>query len=257
MFFVPLAYFMSTRLIGMPAIASWIMIYPVPIVVSTWAFNGTIDAPQLLALIIAMIGIYTLYELGYMDNDTRTVVTERAPTERLNDAEKTFYRRWQWMIALSRFAVVVVAFFVIGKLVRENQTGNWFYLAGLVTILLAFPVYNSLRGRVNLPLHFILVACRFCMPGLILITSHQLQYVIVMIAAFPVINLLERCGEPRYRFAHLAPILGRRNRSRVIYYLMVFQECSSGSEIYLFQMPAKRSEGHQIIPEDSLSIPWL
>lgn len=220
-FFLPMAYFVSTRLEGRAAVASWVMIYPVPLLISVWTVSGhRVDPAGLVALLLAMLATYTLYELGYMDNDTRTVRRESAPTERLRDDEKAFYERARWFIVTLRLVIAFGACFAITALVPANAGGKLIFSLGLLGILTVFPAYNSVRGRVNLPLHFVLVLCRFCLPGMVLVSSDHWTYFGLMIVAFPLINLMERAGEPRYGLPVFGPVLKYRHWSRVIYYLV-------------------------------------
>lgn len=219
-FFVPLAYFLSTRIEGLVALVSWMAIYPLAIVLSVCFVESRLLRPdELVALITAMAATYALYELGYMSNDTRTVRFEAQPTERLDDTQKAFYESNRWLIVGVRMAIVVGLCISIGLLVDDGNThGLVYYLLGLVAIAVTFPVYNSMRGAINLPVHFVLVTCRFCLPGMTVVASDQPGYFFIMLLAFPLINLLERSGEARYGFPWLHALLLRRNHVRVLYY---------------------------------------
>lgn len=220
MFFAPAGYFIRTRLDGGPAVISWLMIYPVPIALSVVVTVGAPDPGQSLALLLAMLVTYALYEVGYMDNDTRTVRHESAPTDRLDDREKAFFaRRWPGILAV-RLGFVVGGCAAIWMLEGYLHRGILTFYLGLIAIAVIFPLYNSVRGRVNLPLHFVLVTCRFCLPGLVLVPSGLPAYLAMMVVAFPMINLLERSGEARYRLPAFSPILEQRTLSRIVYYLV-------------------------------------
>lgn len=218
-FFIPLAYFLSTRVEGRAGLVSWMMIYPIAIIASVCFMQSRLPrVDELLALIVAMLATYTLYELGYMSNDTRTVKFEALPTERLSDAEKAFYEANRRLIVGIRLVFVIAMCGVIGLMAGDNPTGLAWYLSGLTVIAVVFPVYNSTRGSINLPLHLILVTCRFCLPGMTAVASNHMDYLFVMFLAFPLINLLERSGEARYGFPWLHALLLRRNHVRVLYY---------------------------------------
>lgn len=244
-FFVPFAYFIATRLHGKSALASWIMIYPVPLLISVIAYSGEVPAQAgLMALALAIVATYTLYELGYMDNDTRTVRRETNPTERLSSVDKAFYEKWRWLIVASRLAIVVIACLAIERLADRNEPGLRAFYAGLLVLAAVFPAYNSIRGRTNLALQFLLVACRFCLPGMLLIDMNRAGYFSMMIVAFPLINLLERSGERRYRLAMLAPILKYKNLSRVLYYSIAVVGVSALGEV---RMPAMVIFGYFLV----------
>lgn len=218
-FYLPFVYFISTRLGGKAAILSWIMIYPVALLVSVAPDLGGANA--LPAMLLAMLATYSLYELGYMDNDTRTVRGEISPTERLDTGEKDYFGRMGWLIFAVRLVVVVAACSSIAALSCGTPDGRMAFFAGLGVIAIVFPLYNSLRGRANLPLHFVLVVCRFCLPGMVVTTHGFAEYLGMTVAAFPFINLLERAGESRYGLSLFAPLLTFKARVRVIYYLIL------------------------------------
>lgn len=218
-FYLPFGYFVSTRLANKAAVISWIMIYPVALLVSVALELGETHA--LPAILLAMLAIYSLYELGYMDNDTRTVRGEISPTERLDAGEKDYFARMKWLIFVARLTVVLAACIVIDALSSGTPQGRMAFFAGLGVIAIVFLIYNSMRGRANLPLHFVLVMCRFCLPGMVVITHGYAAYLGMTVAAFPLINLLERAGETRYGLSIFAPLLASRAQVRVIYYLVL------------------------------------
>lgn len=220
-FLVPLAYLLGTRLANKRAVASFIAIYPLPIALSVWVYTGSGEPADWLALAMAMLAFYGVYELGYMDNDTRTVRSEVAPTERLSDDEKNFYARARWWIAVLRLAFVAAACVSI-ELLLEGSYSRTLLLMGLMVILVVFPVYNSVRGTTGLPLHLLLTSARFCMPGMVLVPFAHADYFFVMWLAFPFVNLLERAGEPRYGLPFFAPFLSKRDLVRVVYYAVMF-----------------------------------
>lgn len=219
MFYMPLAYFLSTRVPALSSRISWLFIYPLPILLSAWMFRiDPIGPDEILAVVVAMLAVYALYELGYMDNDTRTVAMEDAPTERLSDIEKQFMASRFWIIRMLRLLFIAVCVLAIVGLVEGNRTGKLDYIAGLLVIALVFPLYNTFRGKVCLPLHFVLVVCRFSTPGLVLVDWGHLYYLVSMTLLFPLVNLIERSGEPRYGLAGMYPFYERRDVFRIVYY---------------------------------------
>lgn len=220
-FLVPLAYLLGTRLVNKRAVASFLAIYPLPIVLSVWVYPGRGELVDWLALAMAMLAFYGVYELGYMDNDTRTVRGEATPTERLSDDEKNFYSRARWWIVVLRLAFVAAACVSI-ELLLEGSYSRTALLTGLTVIMVVFPVYNSVRGVAGLPLHLLLTSARFCVPGMVLVPFGLVDYFFVMWLAFPFVNLLERAGEPRYGLSWFAPFLRKRDAVRVMYYAVTF-----------------------------------
>lgn len=218
-FLMPVAYFMATRMADGNAVISWCMIYPVPILLSAYLYGDVSTPASWFAVVLAMIAIYAVYELGYMDNDTRTVKMEWEPTERLSTRDKAVYEKWRKAIIALRLVFVAGVVVGISQLIPVNVAGETLFVLGLLIIPLAFSLYNGSRGRINLPLHFLLVVCRFTLPGMVVVSTGLPQYWVVMLLVFPVINLLERGGEARYRLGFLEPVNRCRNQARIGYYL--------------------------------------
>jgi hypothetical protein len=201
---------------------SWIFIYPLPIILSAWLFRiDPITPDEMLAIALAMLGLYALYELGYMDNDTRTVLVEQSPTERLSDGEKQFFADRFWVIRGLRLLFIAVCVLAVVWLVEGNRAGKLGYIAALLVIALVFPLYNTFRGKACLPLHFLLVVCRFSAPGMVLVDWGHLHYLVTMTLLFPLINLVERSGEPRYGLSEMLVFYERRDVFRVFYYAVL------------------------------------
>ncbi len=221
-FFVPLAYLFATRLQGRLGVLSWVCIYPVPILLSVTLFgHGQLESSSVLAVLLAMLATYGLYELGYMDNDVVTVRREAAPTHRLSSTEQGFYEERYAVIVGLRLLFVGVCALGVVLLVQANSAGEYLFLGGLAVIAIAFQIYNGTRGRINLPLQLVLVSARFCLPGAVAIYWGHVSYLLVMLLCFPLPNLLERSGEPRYRLVFLTMLHTHRHGFRVVYYLLL------------------------------------
>ena len=218
-YYCPFAYFVKSRLKTRVRFLSWLFIYPLPILLGCWLFNSGMSFDDLISVSMAVIATYSLYELGYLQNDSVTIENERSPTLRLTGPEISLVKRLRVSILIVRLGI---SLFFLWMIYHLGQSGFSAFLLTLVIIAVVFPVYNRTRGKINMPLHFILVCCRFCGPALLVYPAPMFLFYLVL--AFPILNLIERSAEPRYdiKWIRWAPFvtLSNQHSGRPIYYLL-------------------------------------
>ena len=215
-FFVPFAYFVSTRLMTVEKVLSWLVIYPASLTLAYFSFTPEITVTATISILVGMITIYTIYELGYIANDTFTVAKETAPTLRLDDYETLFVKS-NWHLIVTVRVSLTITFLILLKIL--NPDGLPLFCLILAILSFAFYFYNKTRGTINIPLHFILVTCRFSGPCMLLMPD--VVFLCFTILAFPIINLLERASEHRYNISWLqGSVISNQNSGRWLYYLI-------------------------------------
>lgn len=225
--FVPFIYFFSTRLKTVEKVSSWLIIYPISIMLayatftdSTFTDSTFTDQGSLAdvgALSIGMIIVYIIYELGYIANDAFTVSQEVNPTLRLSENEISWVKLHWFKIIGVRLIVTMVFLSVASTLAPSGFT---VFCMLLLLMSVSFYLYNQTRGWLNIPLHFVLVVCRFCGPCMLVMP--ELIFLGFTILAFPLINLIERGAEPRYKVQWLQRLVfSNQGSGRWLYYLIV------------------------------------
>ncbi|HIF9062229.1 TPA: hypothetical protein ACX6MH_002418 [Photobacterium damselae] len=160
-------------------------------------------------------------------NDLETVKKEKNPTKRVSYEDILFYEKNKYIIYSIRIAIsIAIMFFYNGS--------NMVYL--LLLILPIFIWYNSIRSRLNLFVHFLLVNLRFTLPIIIVIDEINYMIVFFSVLVFPVINLLERMGEKRFDFPVFQKIHKNINLFRVEYYLVLLLFTIFISNLYPLQV---------------------
>tara|TARA_R110002072_G_scaffold13418_7_gene56201 strand:+ start:35897 stop:36682 length:786 start_codon:yes stop_codon:yes gene_type:complete len=215
MFYIPLAYFFGTRVVTAKARISWCMIYPVPLLLIVFAFGQGFDLEDLVQLILASVCTYTIYELGYIQNDTVTIRSEAQPNLRLGELELEYVSDY-WLVML------LVRLMIAGLLLSSlySAPGFLLYLLSLLILGTVFQIYNRQRGPMNALLHPVLVTARFCGPLMLLLPD--LTVFCYGLLVFPVLNGLERAREPRYGLTRLERIwFANSGSGRWGYYLVV------------------------------------
>lgn len=191
LFYCPFGYFLSTRLETFAAKISWLLVYFVPLLLTVFSFSSALDLISVGYLAVGTISVYLLYEIGYIENDTLTVLQEPSPTIRLDDDVRRYVSEHWWKIVLFRSGILIICLWWI----RSAPGFEWFVamLAGLIP---AFYLYNRIRSSVNAVIHPILVTIRFCGPVVLLIP--YLNAFAFALLLFPLLNGLERAAESRY-----------------------------------------------------------
>lgn len=216
-FYIPFWYSKQTRFRTIPRFCSWIIIYLIPVLLCFFFVSPTFNYIALLKSFLGVTLIYNLYEIGYIYNDAETIKKESSPTMRLNHSQIQFYENNKRNIYNFRFFVAVMITFGL-----SFYDGVLLFLFAAWAIIPAYMLYNSVRSRLNLPLHFVLVTLRYCSPVLLFTGYDNIYIGFVMILLFPLINTLERCTESRFKLDFLKEFfLVNRKSGRYIYYFIL------------------------------------
>lgn len=215
-FFIPFFYFYHSRLRTLIKTVSWFFIYIIPIFILAFS-NGIVSLNELAFLFLFIIGIYNLYEIGYINNDCETIKKENNPTLRLSKSEMHYYNKKKLLI----YSVRVLISLIIGMLLSLNEKISIHYLViSYVGLLITFVLYNHIRSIANLPIHFLLVLFRFSSFSLVFNLGYECFMFSILI--FPLINLIERSGEIRFKLTFFQKgIFLNRNLFRVLYYFIL------------------------------------
>lgn len=203
-FYFPFLYFYKTRLKTPKKGLGWIFSYVLPIIIGTNSFT----AYQFFVVLLLITAIYSVYEYGYIYNDSVTIKNEINPTMRLDETQIEYARENMHIILILRGLLSIIIYCLLAIQ----------YLFVPFLILFTYFYYNRHRGRVNLFLHFILVLLRFSSIFLVVSGIGGFLYSILL---FPLINLFERMSEKRFSFHMLMKYRQYINLTRVVYYCLV------------------------------------
>ena len=233
-FYIPFLYFIETRTKTRAKTISWCLIYLFPVLLLFFLFESTKESVELWGQLgLTIVLTYNLYELGYIYNDAETIKKEIKPTLRLSEKEIRYYEGNKKTIYIFRLFVSVVVTFCVYKLGGEFLWYPWLLIP-------MYAIYNSIRNRLNLLLHFILVTIRYSSP--LVVCTGDLRCLIIFTICFSIINVIERCGEKRFELYYFQRELFKNHSLlRCRYYLFIFfiSLCvylNSISELSLFIM---------------------
>ena len=216
-FICPFAYTYNTRLRSLISLLSWGVIYFLLLFLFVMVQNDGINYTEIMIFCVSIIIVYNNYEIGYIINDTETIKKEKKPTMRLGRNALDIYESNKLLIYGIRVCLSIVLTLFLIKILKVQG----YYIISAWLILPVFIIYNSIRNRLNLALHFTLVTLRYCSPILIVLQPEHIINVILNVSfIFPLPNLIERCSEPRFDFSIFHKVKSNHNKWRVFYYFM-------------------------------------
>ncbi|ECR4401997.1 hypothetical protein F1K14_15675 [Salmonella enterica subsp. enterica] len=217
-FYIPFWYSQQTRFRAVTRFFSWTIIYLIPVLLSFMFLSPIVNFIYLLESFLGILLVYNLYEIGYIYNDTETIKNEVSPTLRLGYSQLQFYERNKKTIYFFRFTIAISLTIIIFFSYENSLTfllASWF-------IIPTYVVYNSVRNRLNIPLHFVLVTLRYCSPVLLFSGINNVSVFFIMILLFPLINTFERCAENRFGLSFFKTfLLTNKKNGRYIYYMIL------------------------------------
>lgn len=193
---------------------SWLLIYTAPIL--GFAYLNAYAISDVVLAMLAILHIYSFYEIGYIYNDAVTIKKESQPTLRLNKTQLSYYKDHKRLIYTSKLLIGGLISFAL--YLSEPSYVVTIYIIFSILMLIVFFIYNSIRNRFNLLLHFVLVILRFGLP--FYLVSGSLVTVLLSVFLFPLLNLCERCSEARFRLDYFSNfIFSNKATGRYLYYL--------------------------------------
>ncbi len=220
-FYIPFAYYYRVRLGTVGKLLSWMLIYLLPVFWYSYLATDSMSYVFVLNFMLILLSVFTLYETGYIHNDTFATMHEERPAIRLYEHNLTyFYSHWKqiFLIRILYADIALAAFLLVNGITVATALTT----ACILIVPFLFFVYNTWRQRYNVLLYPVLVFSRY-IPFLLLYDAGWQLY-LLMFLSFPCINMLERFSMPSYRFAFMKRILPDEDSKtlfRVLYYLVV------------------------------------
>lgn len=184
--------------------------------------SSNCNTSSIIDYILLLVMFYTLYETGYIYNDTETVKREKEPSLRLDTSEMGYYNNNRRIIYLFRLIlsfILSVCIILHGGLRFALSMGLMFLEAVI------FFAYNNLRGRSSLPVFFILEMFKYLPFALVVPENADVLIFIITMCIYPIPNTIERLAFRRYGFTTMINALPTKKSYllfRIIYNFTVF-----------------------------------
>lgn len=184
-YFVPFYYTIHSRCHGLHFVSYILMVFlPSYIILLSngfspfdWKFNAL--------YFLSFVGMLSVYELGYIWNDSICIKKDPNPTKRICDEEIDYLSKRIYQVALTKFCFSAVITILLVFLTNLNQTAP--YGMSLVVLLIIYIVHNNFRNSVNYVTVFFLTVLNYSCT-LIFLSKRQflLQNVIAVIFLFAI-----------------------------------------------------------------------
>lgn len=219
-FYIPFGYYYAVRLGTLPKLLSWMLIYIMPTAFYSYLqYEGT-WLPFAVNYLLVLLAVFSLYELGYILNDTIAIRHEEQPALRLFPNNFEHFARYSRLIVLARFMYAIIAMALL--YLTDASLLTLPLAANILAVPVIFAIYNSWRSKYNVWLYPVLVFSRY-LPFMLLYNTDGWA-ILMLFVSFPLVNMLERFSMPRYRFPlmrKLIPTEESKTLFRVVYYLIV------------------------------------
>lgn len=225
-FYIPFGYYYVVRLGTTGKLLSWMLIYLMPTLwYSMLTYQGN---PWVFAVnyMLVLIAAFSLYELGYIFNDTTAILREEQPAIRLYDYNFRHFELHKTAIVVAHVGYAIAAMVLLAVVFRHYGVSDAKHIGltcgCIVLILPLFALYNRWRSTNNVWLYPLLVCSRY-MPFLLLYNIDALAITLLLLS-FPLVNWLERFSMPKYRFPFMRRIIPTEQSKtlfRVAYYVIV------------------------------------
>lgn len=215
-YFLPFLYSICSRM-GHPFYkASALITFLIPLLVVI-LFYEPLPLVVLPRFLLALIALYSIYELGYLFNDICTTAFEEDPTFRLSPQERAQIHRFIHLHVALRNTVLLFSVLALQRLQVENLQ---VFVLLLFFLQLIFALHNSFRGRITLGTFFLLHVLKYISIPVLFIPLSQLGFpLLFLIFLFPFIRALEFATWERFGFIRFRGV--DVDRLRVVYHSLL------------------------------------
>jgi hypothetical protein len=224
-FYIPFVYAFRTRMgFSLAGAAKWVCEYLTPTFlcfVMAGDHKGLLVDDYLLMTVI----IYTIYEIGYILNDTLTVKNETNPTRRLSEKELDFWYKHMFSILAGRIILALILSLLL--LVRHGfSKGSVLAISFSWMILGIYFIYNQVRGHLSFILHFLLLVLRYTAALFILLPDQIMPSVCTAVLIFPLPVMMEIIASGKFGIHYSLTKIYLKNyqkryKFRIYYYTLL------------------------------------
>lgn len=219
-----MVYLFESRLKSKIERVSWFIIYIIPVFFLSYISSSIGTLSFIILFIMAILSFFSLYEVGYIENDIKTVLNEKNPTIRVNESKQIFLEKNYYIVQFSKVLAMLILLFSI-KLFSESLGVKIYWLQFITCLLfmrVSFFAHNKIRSRLNIFTFMCLSASKYFSIILLFIAfEDSLLLLVSTFLMFPLLRTLEHSTKPKYRLSILITFLGDYDIFRVKYYSMM------------------------------------
>lgn len=220
-YLIPMYYTFHSRFKTINDKISWMIIYFIPVLLLTVInFDLTSYSSKSFFFIVIMT-VYSVYELGYIENDVVTIKKEKKPTIRIKFSEIEFIEKNYRKIICLKLVVIkllLISLALVNWCLDLNLNIYSFVLL-LVLMKTAFYFHNSIRNNFNILTFFLLSVLKYITPVILFVGIQKNIYLFAFILfMFNIPRTLEHSTKIKYNYVLLQKIIGNHDTFRVKYY---------------------------------------
>jgi hypothetical protein len=178
--------------------------------------------------LFAVVIFNSVYETGYIENDTRTILREDTPTLRLKKEDYTFFKEKYYLILFLKVGLSVFLLFLVNLLADKLSYEVYIlrYIVLLIGIRFFFYLHNVIRNRINILTFFSLSSTKYIAPLFLLLPWDALMISwMVSLFLFPIVRTMEHATKKKYELIKWIKFVGHHDLFRIKYYgfiLLIF-----------------------------------
>lgn len=215
-YYLPFSYFWKSRAKTIFHRFSFFILILIPIFIFWSMMNSNIESSNIA--LIGFIGMFSVYEIGYLYNDFYTTKFEEHPSYWLVKKDRDFVDKNFEMIIAARVFVTTLCILCLKCIFNVNVL---YYSLALVLLYIVYSFHNTIRNRWNILTDFCLQVLKYCSVLLLFGNIYvALKYSVAMIFAVPLIRSMEFTNKKRLNINIFNRI--DVNLLRVLYHMTVF-----------------------------------
>lgn len=215
-YFIPYTYGLESRSKSIFYKLSFIILIILPILITVIFFGGN-NFKIYIEFALAFTSMYSVYEIGYMVNDTFTTSFEEFPSYWLPQKERKVINKIYPLLISERVLIITIACYAMNVV---NVKNLWLFIIELALLNILFSLHNCVRNRFNIVTNMLLQALKYCSVPVLFVNLNDYPIcIIVMCLAVPLIRSIEFLRKKRFniKWAQNMPF----DLIRVIYYLVL------------------------------------
>ncbi len=224
-YFIPFFYLINSRLKTKFELISWQIIFFIPVLIITYYHLDIRSNVFIHLFLLSQLIFYSIYEIGYIENDVVTVKNEKDPTIRLNKENTKYIEKNYSKIINSRYLVFLLSSILllwIDLWIEYVLNIELFLFCVLITRLI-FYVHNKIRNRFTIITFFLLSISKFSFPLILFVNLEKINYALFLaLLVFPILRTIEIFFLRRFKFKFIGKIITDIDKFRIIYYLTLF-----------------------------------
>lgn len=220
-FILPGYYLFYSRLKSKLEKISWFIIYVIPIYIIGMFYTSNDFLIYSLLFVLAVLIFNSIYETGYIENDTRTILNEKQPTMRLQKEDYKLFEEKYFLIIFYKFIVAIILIYIAQILANLFSSEIYImqFIAILIVVRIFFFLHNKIRNRANILTFFALAVTKYSAPlFLILPPDSLLSAWVTTLFLFPFLRAMEHATKKKYGMKKWMVFIGDFDKFRIKYY---------------------------------------